>query len=1833
MSRILLGVTFRPIALFLTMGVLAGCADNGADQRQAVELAAPTEVKAVAGDAKVTLTWTVADSTLRSKVVRSDQSGGPYQEVATVPGATETDASVENGKTYFYAVQSVNAKQVSEFSPEVSATPQRQPLAAPSGLVATVVNASQLHLAWTDSSNGANGFQVERKTTAGGGFVVVATLGKGVTQYADVGLQVSTLYYYRLRAYNAFGYSLYTNETNATTDAGPSISGVLPSSGGMGTLVTVSGNNFGASQGTSTVSVGTAEAAITSWSATSIVITIPSVPGGVQSVSVNANGASFNAAEFQVIATPEAPSDLLANAVSSTRINLAWVDHANNEDGFKVERKTGAGGEFVVVATLGANSTYFNDTGLLSGTEYSYRVFAHTTVGSSPFSNVAVTTTTAGPGITGLMPNSGKVGASIVIGGSGFGTTQGASTVTVGGTAAVVSTWSSNSIQITIPSLALGSQNVVVTVANIASNGAAFQVIIVPAAPSSLGAIAVSSSQINLTWTDNANNEDGFRVDRKTGLGGTYALVATAGAGATSYNDIGLTSATQYYYRIFAFNNAGNSFSSLVTNATTQIGPNITGMSPASGLAGASIALSGNNFGAIQWLSTVTVGGMAASISAWSQTSIIITIPALAPGSYSVVVTVDGVASNGRVFQVMVAPLAPSNLQGAAASSTRIDLTWTDGSNNEDGFKVERKTGAGGTYAVVVTLASGTAGYSNTGLAPATLYYYRVYAFNAFGNSPNSNEINATTIAGPAISELTPAAGIVGASVTIGGSNFGSTQGSSTVSVGGTAASVISWSSTSIVIAIPNVAGGSRSVVVTVNTIASTGSTFQVIVAPLAPANLVATAVSSTQIGLVWTDIATTEDGYKVERKTGAGGTYAVIATLGPNAYSHESTGLTAATLYYYRVFAYNIAGNSGNSNEANETSQSVSIMGSSPTSATSLDTVVLTGINFGTLQGTVTVEGVSASIISWSNTSVSIQVPGTINPGLRTTALVNAAGQPSTTIFLTVLPHLASITPDTATGGDLLTITGTNLGALTGGVTIGGVAATPLSWTTSSVTVPLSAQIPAGSQNVVVTAVGQMSNTLVLSVRPNLSTVSPANGPNGALLSLSGSNFGTSPGTVEMGGVGAAVKSWANTSITVLVPNAILAGTQSVVVTAGGQSSAAKNFSVEISIWLTPMAPKAVTGSTVTFAATISGSSSQAVAWTVGEAGSTISAGGVYTVPVTPGTYHVAAASIADPSINIATTVRALAVGVASIPAACFNMGDSPGDGAAYERPIHNVCIGEIEMDKKEVSNKQYKACVTAGGCPPPSAVNSLTRNPYYGNPAYADYPVVFVDWKKANGYCMWASKRLPTEAEWEFAARGGLAGKRFPTGDTFDCSKANVRHAAGYAFDTQGGPDAYCMADTVTGGTYPANGYGLSDMDGNVEEWVNDWFDPAYYAISPANDPQGPAFAASRGIRGGLFFYISYYARTSFRTGTSPSTGTFFLGFRCVQSTAPPAAPSLLTAVAISTSEVELTWSDNTKSENGYKIERKAGALGTYAVIVTLPSNSIRYYDKALAASTLYYYRVHAFNKEADSATSNEANATTQLPPAGAMASISTGCFTMGDKLNDTAVTGELNEKPIHNVCLSSFAIDVKEVSNAQYKACVTAGGCTIPLSTTSFTRATYYDDAAYDTYPVVHVSWTQAEAYCGWASKRLPTEAQWEYAARGGLDGDRFPWGASIACSNANYRTSSTYAYDIEPGSTDVYCVGDTAAGGSYAPNAYGLYDMAGNVSEWIRDWHSETYYQVSPSSNPTGPATGTENGIRGGSFDLFANDLRLSRRRAKPPTGIGSGDYSLGFRCVR
>lgn len=237
---------------------------------------------------------------------------------------------------------------------------------------------------------------------------------------------------------------------------------------------------------------------------------------------------------------------------------------------------------------------------------------------------------------------------------------------------------------------------------------------------------------------------------------------------------------------------------------------------------------------------------------------------------------------------------------------------------------------------------------------------------------------------------------------------------------------------------------------------------------------------------------------------------------------------------------------------------------------------------------------------------------------------------------------------------------------------------------------------------------------------------------------------------------------------------------------------------------------------------------------------------------------------------------------GMTLIPAGSFIMGSN--DGFDNEKPPHEVYIDAFYMDIHEVTVAQFKQFVDATGYKADSEKEGKQdedtwRHDTDGKLIDRDrmnHPVINVSWNEAQAYAKWAGKRLPTEAEWEYAARSGSKGYKYSWGNGDPVGKKG---------DNLGWPsydDGYRYTAPV--GSFEPNEFGLFDMTGNVMEWCADWYDPSYYAISPKQNPKGPESGAMRVSRGGSWLGVPD-SRCAFRSGDKPAERASYVGFRCAQ------------------------------------------------------------------------------------------------------------------------------------------------------------------------------------------------------------------------------------------------------------------------------------------------------------------------------------------------------------
>ena len=476
--------------------------------------------------------------------------------------------------------------------------------------------------------------------------------------------------------------------------------------------------------------------------------------------------------------------------------------------------------------------------------------------------------------------------------------------------------------------------------------------------------------------------------------------------------------------------------------------------------------------------------------------------------------------------------------------------------------------------------------------------------------------------------------------------------------------------------------------------------------------------------------------------------------------------------------------------------------------------------------------------------------------------------------------------------------------------------------------------------------------------------------------------------------------------------------------------------------------------------------------------------------------------------------------VEMALVPAGCFRMGSNEGD--SDEQPVHEICFDTpFWIDRYEVTNERYGST----GCEDESSQPDQPRN--------------CVNWLAAHDFCARRGARLPTEAEWEYAARGP-DGLIFPWGNDFVADNLVFRGNVGRR--------------TLPVGSSPGgvSWVGTYDLSGNVWEWTGTLYRDYPYSATDGREDTSDTDSA-RVLRGGSFHDSEFNLRAADRGDANPANGFDRLGFRCARSyTGNPSTDSPTT----------------TSAQLGYSVENPVTANNQWTPVV-------REFD----------------------------GVETVLVPA--------GCFLMGSAAEEIAELISAhhhdwfaNQGPQIEICFDApFWMDRYEVTNGQFEQW---GGVAI-----------YDSDWAGDSRPRTRIFWAEARDFCKRRGARLPTEAEWEYAARG-PDALIFPWGNDFVADNVTY-------YDNSGAQTGAVGVGSRPGGISWV----GAYDLSGSVWEWTSTLYQDYPYNVTDGREDDND-TDEDRVLRGGSSINVEYYLRTASRINGDPA---DDDGGYGFRCAR
>ncbi len=705
----------------------------------------------------------------------------------------------------------------------------------------------------------------------------------------------------------------------------------------------------------------------------------------------------------------------------------------------------------------------------------------------------------------------------MIITGTNFGASQGTGTVTFAGTQAAVTNWSTTSITATVPSGAV-SGNVVVTVGSLSSNGVTFTVLPTPS-------IASLSPTSGVVWASVAITGSNFGAYQGTSIvtfsGATAPITSWSATSISTEVPAGATTGN-VVVTVGGIPSNGVSFTVLPM-------PSITTLSPASGAVGSSVTIAGSNFGASQGASTVTFGGVAASASSWSNTSITAAVP---PGATTgaVVVTVSGVASNGSSFTVLQSPAISSLTPSSGAVGVTVTITGTNFGSSQD----IRVVMFNGQVASITGWTSDPPNGTLTVKVPAGATSGNVVVYI---NGTSSNAMAFTVLPPPSITTLAPSTGTAGTSATITGANFGSSQGSGSVTFAGSPATVTSWSDTVIAATVP-VSAGTGSVVVTANGASSNGLTFTTIpsITSLTPSS----AVLGAQVTITGSNF-----GY------GLGGS--TVALNGS---------VVSSTSWYPGNIAFNVPAGATTGNvvvtvggiASNAVSLAVvsqpTITGLTPSSGAPGTQVTISGSGFGAAQGSgfAWLGSTVGTIVSWSDNTILATVASNARSG---NAQVRQNGLWSSAVpFDVTTATISGVSPISGVPGTVVTISGSGFGAAQGSgqVWLGTATGVVQSWSDAQIV----AQVASGAAtgNAQVLQGGALSNAVLFTINSlHLTKADPAAGAAGTTVTVSGNGFGAvqGAGSLILGTSAAAIASWSDTQIVATVAAGSLSGVASV--------------------------------------------------------------------------------------------------------------------------------------------------------------------------------------------------------------------------------------------------------------------------------------------------------------------------------------------------------------------------------------------------------------------------------------------------------------------------------------------------------------------------------------------------------------------------------------------------------------------------------------------------------------------------------------------------------------
>jgi uncharacterized protein len=907
---------------------------------------------------QVDLSWVDTSDNEEWFVLQRKVGNGGFVDLVTLAqnSSSYLDKGLSPSTNYTYRVSSANASGGSTPSKEAAVTTPSVPVpAAPSELQSIGFALSSLTLSWLDNANDETGYRIERKVGTGQ-FAQIGELPAGSTSFIDTDVKELKTYYYLVYAYNNNGVSAFSNllevkfpfftpsNLSATPVSSDQVNLAWSDNSGVETSYRVERRTGNGSYVT-IVNVGEEVSAFTDMT----VMPETNYSYRVQGISFGYFSEYTNVVSITTPALlpPLAPSKLVIASQGLDHVKLNWTDRSDDETGFLVERSTG-NGSYESLATLDSGTTSFTDAQVSELGRYSYRVSAINEAGFSSSTNV----------VSAQIPFSDPVNLSALAVSSEQVDLlwNDKSAVETGyrierkisqGDFEVLKTVAANSNSYSDTDVSpLTSYTYRVIAVNGTENSsptnqasAITPNIPVPGSVDGLVAVLEDAFLISLNWNDNSIDEYGFRIERMVGSGDWTPLFATA-SNTTSFQDLDIGELQTFSYRIVAFNDAGESSASNVASVIVPFNQPTDLTAQSSGESRIDLTWNDNSLvesgyrverkqadGAFEALTTLDPG----SVSYVDETALVdVTYTYRVFGLYEGGESSPSNEASASYTANVTNPIAPTQLTANAVSYHEIQLTWVDNSDNESGFRIERRKGVGGTFEFVGNAAADTTAFRDKNLEPNTTYYYRMVSYinGARSSETTLGDIFATTQNVP-VPEIPSELAL-------------SSQSSGSV--------VLSWTDTSSIEAgfkiQRKIGQGAFEEIATVNQNTTlfndtgieefqsyayrihafnesgdSGFSNEVqAVIPLSPPLLLAgNVVSSTEVQLSWVDDSSIETGFGIQRAQD-GQNWVTLDEVGRNKISYTDKTAQPDTTYSYRAVTLSFGKESGYSNAINVT-------------------------------------------------------------------------------------------------------------------------------------------------------------------------------------------------------------------------------------------------------------------------------------------------------------------------------------------------------------------------------------------------------------------------------------------------------------------------------------------------------------------------------------------------------------------------------------------------------------------------------------------------------------------------------------------------------------------------------------------------------------------------------------------------------------------------------------------------------------------------------------------------------------------------------------------------